>query len=78
MMWHGAQSQARGKGPIRVVSHTKEVGYYSLEHRELVSSSRSDRERFAFWMDEQRGMLEVDLKMTDCKGYQLRGCCKSP
>ena len=70
MIWHGVQSQAGGKGSFRAVSHTKEVGYYFLEHRELVSSSRSDRERFAFWMAEQRDVLE-DLKKTDCKVYQL-------
>lgn len=77
MMWQGVQSQAREKGSFRAVSHTKEVRY-SLEHRELVSSNRSDMERFAFWMDEQRGVLEVELKMADWKGYHLEGRCKSP
>lgn len=69
-IWHGVQSQARGKRPFRPVSHTKEVRYYSLGHRELGSLSRSERERSAFWMAEQRGVLQ-DLKMTDCKGYEL-------
>ena len=37
---------------FRAACHTREVGYCSLENRELPKLSRSETERFVFWMDD--------------------------
>ena len=51
-MWQGVQKQALEIGSFRAACHTTEVGYCSLEHREIPKLSRSDTGRFAFWMDD--------------------------
>ena len=62
-MWQGVQKQAFEIGSFRAACYTTEVGYCSLEHREIPKLSRSDTRDLHFgWMIVRVGFKDDRLE----------------
>ena len=75
-MWQGVQKQAFEIGSFRAACYTTEVGYCSLEHREIPKLSRSDTRDLHFgWMIVRVGFKDDRLERILLRTPSLQGPC---